>query len=72
MKTVSLKKYLAKFGTQQLLAEALGVQQSAVSQMVRSGRNIEITIDAQGGITAREIRPIPARPKRGPVAEQVA
>ncbi|WP_312669701.1 Cro/CI family transcriptional regulator [Stutzerimonas nitrititolerans] len=64
MKKFSLGEYLANEGTQQRLADALGVQQSAVSQMVRSGRNIEITVHADGSIEANEIRPIPARPKR--------
>lgn len=64
MKTISLSKYLAEEGTQQQLADALGIQQSAVSQMVRSGRNIEVTIHADGSIEANEIRPIPARPRK--------
>ncbi len=64
MKKFSLGEYLASEGTQQRLADALGIQQSAVSQMVRSGRNIEITVHLDGSIEANEIRPIPARPKR--------
>jgi len=64
MKKLSLSKYLESHGTQTLLAEALGIQQSAVSQMARSGRNIEITIHADGRIEANEIRPVPARPKK--------
>ncbi|AJE21476.1 Cro/CI family transcriptional regulator [Azotobacter chroococcum] len=64
MKKFPLGEYLATEGTQQKLADALGIQQSAVSQMVRSGRNIEITVHADGQIEANEIRPIPARPKR--------
>lgn len=64
MKKLSLSKYLESHGTQTLLAEALGIQQSAVSQMARSGRNIEITIHADGRIEASEIRPVPARPKK--------
>ncbi len=64
MKKLSLSKYLESHGTQTELAEALGIQQSAVSQMARSGRNIEITIYADGRIEANEIRPVPARPKK--------
>lgn len=64
MKTIPLSQYLAEIGTQQELADALGIQQSAVSQMVRARRNIEITILEDGRIQANEIRPIPARPKR--------
>ena len=64
MKTVPLSKYLAEIGTQQVLANALGIQQSAVSQMVRSGRNIEVIIHEDGRIEAQELRPIPARPRK--------
>lgn len=64
MKTVPLSKYLAEIGTQQALANALGIQQSAVSQMVRSGRNIEVILHEDGRIEAQELRPIPARPRK--------
>ena len=64
MKTVPLSKYLAEIGTQQVLANALGIQQSAVSQMARSGRNIEVIIHEDGRIEAQELRPIPARPRK--------
>lgn len=64
MKILSLSDYLAGPGTQTELAKALGVQQSAVSQMVSSGRNIAVTLHDDGRIEANEIRPIPARPKR--------
>ncbi|QWE81277.1 Cro/CI family transcriptional regulator [Pseudomonas donghuensis] len=64
MKKIPLSKYLEEHGTQAVLAAALGVNQSAISQMVRSGRSIEITIFADGHLEASEIRPIPARPKR--------
>lgn len=64
MKTVPLSEYLAEIGTQQVLANALGVQQSAVSQMARSGRNIEVIIHEDGRIEAQELRPIPARPRK--------
>jgi len=64
MKKIPLSKYLDENGTQAALAVALGVNQSAISQMVRSGRSIEITIFSDGKLEANEIRPIPARPKR--------
>lgn len=63
MKKITLNKYLEEHGTQAELAAALGVNQSAVSQMLRSGRHIEITIYLDGSIEANEIRPIPARPR---------
>lgn len=61
MKTISLEEYLASHGTQSDLAKALGIQQSAVSQMYRSKRAITITLLDDGSIQASEIRPIPAR-----------
>lgn len=63
MKKITLNKYLEEHGTQAELAAALGVNQSAVSQMLRSGRHIEITVYNDGTIEANEIRPIPARPR---------
>ncbi|MNC73134.1 Cro [compost metagenome] len=63
MKKIPLNEYLEKHGTQAALAAALGVNQSAISQMVRSGRNIEISLLDNGRIEANEIRPIPARPR---------
>ncbi|MGE8098093.1 Cro/CI family transcriptional regulator [Pseudomonas fluorescens] len=64
MKKIPLSKYLEEYGTQAVLAAALGVNQSAISQMVRSGRSIEVTIFSDGKLEANELRPIPARPKR--------
>ena len=59
-----LQQYLETQGTQKSLAAALGVQQSAVSQMLRSGRNIEITVYEDGRLEANELRPVPARPRK--------
>ncbi|AIR90497.1 Cro/CI family transcriptional regulator [Pseudomonas cremoricolorata] len=61
MTTLSLEQYLAGHGTQNDLAKALGIQQSAVSQMLRAKRDIRITIHDDGQIQASEVRPIPAR-----------
>lgn len=61
MKTVTLIEYLAEHGTQADLAKGLGVQQSAISQMLRAKRNITITICDDGKLEAVETRPIPAR-----------
>ncbi|MEE4087512.1 Cro/CI family transcriptional regulator [Pseudomonas viridiflava] len=61
MKTVTLGEYLATYGTQSGLAKALGIHQSAVSQMHRSGRTITITLMDDGSLLANEVRPIPAR-----------
>lgn len=63
MKQIPLAEYLSTYGTQAALAEALGVNQSAISQMSRSGRNIHVTIHDDGRMEANEIRPVPARPR---------
>lgn len=61
MKTVTLSEYLASHGTQAELAKALGIQQSAISQMVRAKRNISITLHEDGSVEASETRAIPAK-----------
>ncbi|UVK81281.1 Cro/CI family transcriptional regulator [Pseudomonas sichuanensis] len=65
MKTIPLTEYLEEHGTQSELAAALGINQSAVSQMVRAGRSVHITVHEDGRIEAYEQRPVPARPKAG-------
>ncbi|BBP76495.1 hypothetical protein PHLH7_25990 [Pseudomonas sp. Ost2] len=61
METVTLGEYLSLHGTQSDLAKALGIQQSAVSQMFRSKRTITITLMDDGSLEANEVRPIPAK-----------
>lgn len=63
MKKVSLADYLAGHGTQERLADALGCNQSAVSQMQRSSRKIFVLIHDDGRLEAIEERQVPARPK---------
>lgn len=58
MKEVSLKEFLAN-GTQREVAEALGIHQSAVSQMLAAGRDIRVQVDESGRIlTAHELKPL--------------
>ncbi len=64
MTTIPLAEYLEKHGTQAELAAALGMNQSAVSQMVRSGREVTVTIRDDGQVCAHELRPVPVRPRR--------
>ncbi|MFV9533744.1 Cro/CI family transcriptional regulator [Pseudomonas aeruginosa] len=54
-------QYLASTARQADLAKGLGVQQSAISQMLRAKRNITITIRDDGSWRLSETRPIPAR-----------
>lgn len=60
MKTITLQDYV-QTRTQAQAAEAMGVTQGAVWQMLRSGRRIELTIFDDGRIEANEIRPIGKR-----------
>jgi DNA-binding transcriptional regulator LsrR (DeoR family) len=58
MKELTLEEFLAN-GTQREVAEALGVLQSAVSQMVAAGRDIRVCVDENGRITgAYEVKPL--------------
>ena len=54
----------AKGRTQPELGRLLGITQSAVSQMLRSGRDIRISVDAHGRHTAVEIRRVGSRAKK--------
>ena len=57
MTTVTLREYVEENG-QAETGKALGVNQSAVSQMLSAGRNIQITTHDDGRVTAVEIKPI--------------
>lgn len=59
---ISLKDF-AYGRTQPELGKLLGVSQSAVSQMLSSGRDIRIQVDEQGRYSAYEIRPVGGRRK---------
>jgi len=50
--------------TQPELGRLLGITQSAVSQMLHSGRDVRIMMDAQGRCSAIEIRQIGRRDKK--------
>ncbi len=54
----------AKGLTQPELGRLLGITQSAVSQMLRSERDVRISVDANGRCLAVEIRPIGSRIKK--------
>lgn len=59
-------KTLAKFAedkTQPELAVLIGVTQSAISQMIKSGRDIRVRQLPSGGWQAYEIRPVGSRRK---------
>lgn len=55
---IPLKRYVEQHG-QNEVARLMGVTQSAVSQMLRSGRQVLVEVDRSGRfIEAREIRVI--------------
>lgn len=57
MKEIKLSEYL-KNNTQEKLANALGLTQGAISQMLIARRDIRIITDGKGNITAKEVKPI--------------
>jgi hypothetical protein len=57
MKKMSLTEYL-KEKTLAEAGEAIGVTQGAVWQMVRAGRQIEMTVHDDGSVEAHEIKPL--------------
>jgi predicted transcriptional regulator len=59
---ISLRDFV-KGRTQPELGLMLGVSQSAVSQMLSSGRDIRIQVDEQGRYSAFEIRRVGNRKK---------
>jgi len=58
MKELKLQEFLVD-GTQSEVAAALGVGQSAVSQMLAAGRDIRVRVDENGRISeAYEVKPV--------------
>jgi len=58
MKELKLKEFLIN-GTQSEVATALGVGQSAVSQMLAADRDIRVRVDEDGQISeAYEVKPV--------------
>jgi predicted transcriptional regulator len=60
---LSLREF-AKGRSQPEIAELFGITQSAVSQMMRSSRDIRIFAGEEGEIAAMELRPIGSRRKQ--------
>ncbi|MCF7540615.1 Cro/CI family transcriptional regulator [Pseudomonas petrae] len=64
MKEVPLAEYLSEHGSQPRLATALGITQSAVSQMLKSTRSIFVHVFDDGSLEAVEVKRIPNRPSK--------
>lgn len=59
MNQIQLPELVAKIG-QAAVAEAFGVSPAAVHKAIRSGRQIIVSIEADGTYSAHELRPFPA------------
>jgi len=57
MQKIKLEDYLLD-NTQYKCAKEIGVTPSAIWQMLRAGRHIEITVHDDGSVVAHEIKPI--------------
>jgi hypothetical protein len=59
MNQIQLPELVAKIG-QVAVAEAFGISPAAVHKAIRSGRQIIVSIQADGTYSAYELRPFPA------------
>lgn len=59
---ITLKDYAMRFG-QTKTAKDLGVYQSAINKAIHAGRNIFLTINADGSVYAEEVKPFPSNKK---------
>lgn len=57
MRKIPLTEYL-KQKTQAEVASEIGVTQGAVWQMIRAGRQVELTLHDDGRVEAHEIKPL--------------
>ena len=58
MNQIQLPELVAKIG-QAAVAEAFGISPAAIHKAIRSGRQIIISIQADGTYSAHELRPFP-------------
>lgn len=58
MNQIQLSELVAKIG-QAAVAEAFGISPAAVHKAIRSGRQIIVSIEADGTYLAHELRPFP-------------
>ncbi|SQB09198.1 Cro/CI family transcriptional regulator [Citrobacter koseri] len=62
MNRMTLADYAKKHG-QAKAANDFGVIQCAISKAIRSGRNIIVTVQADGSVVGEEVRPFPSNKK---------
>ncbi|WP_339806142.1 Cro/CI family transcriptional regulator [uncultured Marinobacter sp.] len=57
MKTIPLTEYLKEKRQAEVAAE-IGVTPAAIWQMVRAGRQVQVTVHDDGRVVAHEIKPL--------------
>ena len=62
MNRMTLADY-AKIHGQAKAANDFGVIQCAISKAIRAGRNIIVTVNADGSVIGEEVRPLPSNKK---------
>ncbi|EBW4243769.1 Cro/Cl family transcriptional regulator [Salmonella enterica subsp. enterica serovar Brunei] len=62
MNRMTLADY-AKIHGQAKAANDFGVIQCAISKAIRAGRNIIVTVNADGSVIGEEVRPFPSNKK---------
>ncbi len=71
MNQISLSELAAQIG-QAAVAEAFGITPAAVHKAIRLGRQIIVSVHADGSYTAQELRQFPSHKVLPPVAQGTA
>lgn len=66
---ISLSDFVKKIG-QAKVARALGVKPASIAKALKTRRNIEVTVAADGACVAHEVRPFPSHVADEPDAKQ--
>lgn len=66
---ISLSDFVKKIG-QAKVARALGVKPASIAKALKTRRNIEVTVAADGACVAHEVRPFPSHVVDEPDAKQ--
>lgn len=59
MEKLSLSEFVRKVG-QARVARALGCKPASIAKALKTRRNIEVSVDADGSCMAQEVRPFPS------------
>lgn len=66
---ISLSDFVRKIG-QARVARALGVKPASIAKALKTRRNIEVTVGADGSCVAQEVRPFPSHTQDEQEAKQ--